>query len=237
MTSSRTEELERQLDWAKGEVDGLKSVVAALTKERDELGATLASVSDALETVRKAAHAPKDVTIAEAVTKLRLERDEALAKAESYRKQGEADWNACCDVLVWARSFPKDSPPPSRAVAAVCRRLTELDPTLSDRKGWFPESAEPVSPAYTFTPNPEMMPTAHAEKVLVAVAKAAAQVGAEDMREKVIALTKREEQLAREQSEKESAAKYGRFDYWDGRRSLARQLAKWFGDIKAEVES
>lgn len=60
------------------------------------------------------------------------ERDDLKAakeKAETYRKQCEADWNACCDVLTWARAFGKDLPPPSRAVAAVCERVLELELT------------------------------------------------------------------------------------------------------------
>lgn len=50
-------------------------------------------------------------------------------KAETYRRQGEADWNACCDVLTWAHRFAKDLPSPSRAVAAVCERVLELELT------------------------------------------------------------------------------------------------------------
>lgn len=86
--------------------------------------------------------------------RVRVERDDMKARlaaaeeeAETYRKQGEADWNACCDVLTWARAFGKDLPPPSRAVAAVCERVRELDPMFPGPK------PEPVSPTYEFGPN------------------------------------------------------------------------------------
>jgi hypothetical protein len=203
--------LERQLDWAKGEVDGPKSVVAALTKERNELGSTLASVSDALETVRKAAHAPKDVVLAEAVAKLRLERDEAKQRAAEEEYRGR-DWMVRCeDAEAEVERLKKalnetqcrwQTPGDFNALAklvidpdvdTIIRAYTEADTcfefdsteladVLRDRH------EEPVSTAPDFSPTPEMMPTAHAEKVLVAVAKAAAQVGAEEEFERCLLL-------------------------------------------------
>lgn len=69
-----------------------------------------------------------------------------------------------------------------------------------------------------------------AEGIREVVAKAERR-GAEGMREKAKALAAKEEQTALAQSQKESAGKYGRFDYWDGRRAQCRTLIKWIGDL------
>lgn len=98
------------------------------------------------------------------VERLTRERDEA-------RAQAEADWNACCDVLVWARRFPKDSPPPSRAVACLIDLLRATQQDLADERA-----------------GRDSIPAAHAEKVLVDVAKQAARIGAEEMRERAVEL-------------------------------------------------
>lgn len=49
------------------------------------------------------------------------------ARVAELERQGTADWNACCDVLVWTRSFRSDLPSPSRAVVAVIERLTAAE--------------------------------------------------------------------------------------------------------------
>lgn len=49
----------------------------------------------------------------------------AIRESVGARAQCEADWNACCDALGWARSLGKNLPPPSRAVAAVLEELAK----------------------------------------------------------------------------------------------------------------
>lgn len=61
-----------------------------------------------------------------AVWKARLRGDGVQAAHNDACAQCEADWNACCDVLGWARRFGKDLPPPSRAVAAALEELAKV---------------------------------------------------------------------------------------------------------------
>lgn len=70
-----------------------------------------------------------------AVWKARLRGDGVRAMRNDACAQCEADWNACCDALVWSRKFGKDLPPPSRAVAAVLEELAKarsMPPTGED---------------------------------------------------------------------------------------------------------
>lgn len=128
----------------------------------------------------------------------------AEEKVETYRKQGESDWNACCDVLTWARRFAKDLPPPSRAVTAVCERVKELDPMFSGPNG---ETAVAPSPEF-----------------------AAARLAESVMRMRFVALAEGEERVAR--LREKAATNTSDSNYWAGRvqqanvlKNMARALA------------
>lgn len=78
----------------------------------------------------------------------------AIRERDSFRRQGVADWNACCDALGWTRSFPRDSPFPSRAVIAVLERLKDAEKKATSEKAradkysaWWEKAATEVQEA------------------------------------------------------------------------------------------
>lgn len=181
-------------------------VVGQLPKERDDLAGRLAT--EEAERVRcrdgwAEAVRINDAALAEC-DDLKARLAAAEEKVETYRKQGESDWNACCDVLTWARRFAKDLPPPSRAVTAVCERVKELDPMFSGPNG---ETAVAPSPEF-----------------------AAARLAESVMRMRFVALAEGEERVAR--LREKAATNTSDSNYWAGRvqqanvlKNMARALA------------
>lgn len=93
----------------------LKEIQDLYRELRDEKAAVEA-MADAIEKHLPGVHPVQSPD--EGIHLLAEQRDAA-------RAQSEADWNACCDALAWSRSFGKDLPPPSRAVAAVLEELAK----------------------------------------------------------------------------------------------------------------
>lgn len=110
------------------------------------------------------------------VERLTRERDEALEKARRFEAQCQADVLAVSGPLMWSVAVPLNLPPPQRAVAELVHRAEHR---------MQPPAYEPVGEKEV-----RLIPATHAEKALVDVAKAAARLGAEEMRKRVVKMLK-----------------------------------------------
>ncbi len=188
------EEEYRGRDWmvrcedAEAEVERLKKERDLLAGERDGLKAVALSLRDERDEARVE------------VVRLTRERDAARADAMSIAETAEESEQARIEA-------ERDTQRWRDAVARNAARLDEL-------KAWdpmrLPSPTDAVVEEVLFGGTddmeaPEMIPSAHAEKVLVAVAKSAAQVGAEDMRSRAVQVAQRYADMWREFSKTSTA--------------------------------
>jgi hypothetical protein len=64
---------------------------------------------------------------------LRAQAQKAMAERDAAREQGQADYRALHDALVWAHEWHgKELPPPGRPVVAVLAEVKRLQATLEE---------------------------------------------------------------------------------------------------------
>lgn len=157
----------------------------------------------------------KNADVARLLAELAAEKVRSGSFAEWWKKaeaQLKNDSNACADELCWARDLRDGDPNPSLAVSEVLAQLRKT--RLERNEAWARVSAD----------------ASHAEKVLVAVAKEAAKVGAEDALGRVLELVGKEEEVAKKK--RQGAPSHDSWTHWDGRREQAEVIGKRVAALK-----